>query len=335
MNNQRQLGGPVRNPLDVLTRPARSPDLVLRYGDGAEHVADVHLPRFAAPEPGPDGARAERAGAGGLASGTGELASGTGGLVSGLVPGLVPLTIFLHGGFWRAEYGREHTAPLAEALADAGFAVCAPEYRRTGQPDGGWPGTFDDVAVAVDRLPELVAQAAGGVIDPNRVVLAGHSAGGHLALWAASRHLLPAGSPWRAQGQAGCGVVALAAVSDLAASYRWRLGQWAAEALMGGGAEYFADRYDAVDPSRLVPAGVPVWLVHGTGDDRVPWHMSLDYAVRARAGGATGGLAPTCVLLPGTGHFELIDPLSAEWPQVMAAFRAVAGVGGSGRVDGD
>ena len=240
MNNQRQLGGPVRNPLDVLTRPARSPDLVLRYGDGAEHVADVHLPRFAAPEPGPDGARAERAGAGGLASGTGELASGTGGLVSGLVPGLVPLTIFLHGGFWRAEYGREHTAPLAEALADAGFAVCAPEYRRTGQPDGGWPGTFDDVAVAVDRLPELVAQAAGGVIDPNRVVLAGHSAGGHLALWAASRHLLPAGSPWRAQGQAGCGVVALAAVSDLAASYRWRLGQWAAEALMGGGAEYFA-----------------------------------------------------------------------------------------------
>jgi len=331
MTNQRQLGNPARNPLDVLTRPARGPDLVLRYGDGAEHVADVHLPRSVAPAPWIDGAAAERAGTGGMAPGTGGPAPLTGGPVPG-TGGLAPLTIFLHGGFWRAEYGREHTAPLAEALADAGFAVCAPEYRRTGQPDGGWPGTFDDVAAAVDRLPRLVAQAAGGVIDLDRVVLAGHSAGGHLALWAASRHLLPAESPWRAQEPAGRSVVALAAVSDLAASYRWRLGQRATEALMGGGAEYYPDRYDAVDPSRLVPAGVPVRLVHGTGDDRVPWHMSLDYAVRARTSGATGVLAPTCVLLPGTGHFELIDPLSAEWPQVVAAFRAVAGFGESDRV---
>ena len=148
MNSERRSGNLAGAPSDVLTRPARPPDLVLRYGDGADHVADVHLPPVAA---------AQRAGTGGRAL----------------------LTIFIHGGFWRAEYGREHTRPLAEALAAAGFVVCAPEYRRTGQPGGGWPGTFDDVAAAADRLPGLVAEATRGAVDadPGRAVLAGHSAG--------------------------------------------------------------------------------------------------------------------------------------------------------------
>src|SRR5258708_25650439 len=172
---------------------------------------------------------------------------------------MVPFTIFLHGGFWRAEYGREHTTPLAEALAAAGFVVCAPEYRRTGQPGGGWPGTFDDVAAAGGRLPGLVAEATGGLVDPDRVVLAGHSAGGHLALWAAARHLLPAGSPWAiarpAQGGAVRGVVALAAVSDLTACHRWELGQQAAGALMGGWPGQVHERHQSADPIRLVPAG--------------------------------------------------------------------------------
>jgi acetyl esterase/lipase len=237
------------------------------------------------------------------------------------------LTIFLHGGFWRAEYGREHTRPLAEALATAGFVVCAPEYRRTGQPGGGWPGTFDDVAAAADRLPGLVAEATGGAVDadPGRVVLAGHSAGGHLALWAASRHQLPAGSRWHAGRSSWRGVVALAAVSDLAASYRKALGQQAAGALMGGGpAQFRDDRYLEADPSRLLPAGGPVRLVHGMADDRVPYLMSLDYSRWARAAGARVAEV-ICVLLPGAGHFAVIDPLSAEWPQVVEAFRRVAG----------
>src|SRR5262249_47030178 len=154
-----------RGSSDVLARPARQPDLMLRYGDGPEHVADVHMP------PG---------------AGSGQTTAG----------GQVPLILFLHGGFWRAEYGREHTRPLAEALADAGWAVCAPEYRRSGQPGGGWPGTFEDVVAAVDRLPGLIGKETGGVVGagPADVVLAGHSAGGHLALWAASRHRLPEGT---------------------------------------------------------------------------------------------------------------------------------------------
>lgn len=278
----------------MLTRTARAPDLVLQYGDGAEHVADVHLPPMTVGSRGGTGARAL-------------------------------LTIFLHGGFWRAEYGREHTRPLAEALGAAGFVVCAPEYRRTGQAGGGWPGTFDDVAAAVDLLPRLAAEATDGLVaaDPAGVVLAGHSAGGHLALWAASRHRLPAGSRWHAGHTGWRGVVALAAVSDLAGSYRKALGRQAAGELMGGGPADFSDgRYLEADPSRLVPASGLVWLVHGMADDWVPYLMSLDYARWARAAGAPAAAA-TCLLLPGAGHFEVIDPLSQEWPQVMDAFRRV------------
>ncbi len=105
----------------VLSRPAGPPDRVLRYGPGPDHVADLRFPAW------------ERSGERGAA-----------------------LIIFLHGGFWRAAYDRTHAGPLAAALAAEGFAVCTPEFRRIGQPEGGWPGTFDDVAAAVDALPGLV-----------------------------------------------------------------------------------------------------------------------------------------------------------------------------------
>jgi len=275
---------------DVLVRSARPPDLTLRYGDDASQVADVHLPS-------PEAMR------------------------RGGIDGRALFALFLHGGFWRAQYGREHTAPLAEALAQAGFAVCAPEYRRSGQRGGGWPGTFDDVAAAVDRLPALVRAAADGLIEPDRMVLAGHSAGGHLALWAASRHRLPDGSPWRRpDAVAGCGVVALAAVSDLVACHDLRLGRGAVDALMGGRPRRFPDRYAAADPTGLLPIGVPVRLVHGTADDQVPHGLSVEYAARARA---AGDLTTECTLLPGAGHFDVIDPLSAAWGTVELAFRSV------------
>ncbi len=335
MNSQRRPGIGGQDPAEVLTRSARAPDLVLRYGDEPDQVADVHLPS-AAPTPGPASSPPPEPAASppapGPASGT---RSGIGrnsqpgddGSAAGAGSGVpFPLAIFLHGGFWRAEYGREHTAPLAEALAACGFVVCAPEYRRTGQAGGGWPGTFDDVAAAVDRLPAVVADVTGGLTDPDRYILAGHSAGGHLALWAACRHWLPAGSQWRTEHPVGGGVVALAAVSDLATCYRWGLGGQAAGALMGGGPDDFPDRYDDADPYRLVPARVPVRLLHGTADDRVPCDMSMSYARRARAAGAAGPTSATCVLLPGAGHFALIDPFSAEWPQVVDAFRHVASV---------
>ena len=157
------------SPSDILTRAARPPDQVLRYGPRHEQFADLRLPVWSDETESSPGSAAEWR------------------------PEW-PVVIFLHGGFWRAAYDRTHAGPLAEALAAAGFAVCTPEYRRTGQPGGGWPGTFDDVAAAVDALPGLVAAAAGGRADLGRVVLAGHSAGGLVVLEAA-RKMLEAGEP--------------------------------------------------------------------------------------------------------------------------------------------
>ncbi len=273
---------------DVLTRQSRPPDLVLQYGDRADQVADLRLP----------------AGQGASAA-----------------PSGVPLVIFLHGGFWRAAYDRAHTGPLAEGLAAAGLAVCAPEYRRTGQRGGGWPGTFDDIAAAVDALPALVASATGGRAGLGPVVLAGHSAGGQLALWAASRSRLPSGTSWHAE-VAVSGVVSLAGVCELAECFRRRIGGGAARALMGGGPARYPDRYAAADPAALLPSGQRAWLVHGTADRTVPADLSRSYAAAAEAAGDR----VTLTLLPGVGHFELIDPLSAAWPAVRDTFLASSGL---------
>jgi acetyl esterase/lipase len=270
---------------DILTRAAPPPDLAIRYGSGPDQVADLRLP------PGPA---------------TGQ--------------GPAPLVILLHGGFWRAAYDRAHTGPLAAALAAEGFAVCAPEYRRVGQPGGGWPGTFDDVAAAVDVLPGLAAEATGGRADADRPILAGHSAGGQLALWAASRHRLPSGVPWSVPALSCRGVVALAAVSDLGSAHRLGLGRGAVAALLGGGPDDQRSRYALANPVGLLPTGIPVRLVHGGADETVPCEMSLSYASRAQEAGDDA----TCAALAGLGHFEPIDPLSAAWPAVAAAFRALS-----------
>jgi acetyl esterase/lipase len=168
-------------------------------------------------------------------------------------------------------------------------------------------------------------------------VLAGHSAGGHLALWAAGRHRLPGGSPWRvaggvpwrvaggAPGEAGgqpwmTGVVALAPVSDLAACYRAGLGAGAAGLLLDGGPGQWPERYAQTDPARLLPLGVPVRIVHGGKDSAVPVGMSRDFTAQARAAGDDVVLRE----LRGCGHYEVIDPLSAAWASVLAAFRELA-----------
>src|SRR5262252_10811317 len=283
--------------------------MVLSYGPGPEHVADVRLPPLPTGTP--------SAGTPGGALPRGALSGGA--LPAGTLP--APLVVFLHGGFWRVAYDRTHTGPLATALATAGFAVCVPEFRRTGQRGGGWPGTFDDVAAVVDALPVLVRDAAGaGRVSDEPALLAGHSAGGHLALWAAARHRLPPAAGWRVQGPQFRGVVALAAVSDLPACYALGLGQGAADALLSGGPRQYPQRYRAADPMLLLPLDRPVRLVHGSADDRVPAGMSRDYLGQARAAGDDVALDE----LPGAEHFEVIDPLSSWWPRVQAAFAELA-----------
>ncbi|WP_456788956.1 alpha/beta hydrolase family protein [Cellulomonas sp. P5_C5] len=223
-----------------------------------------------------------------------------------------PLVVLLHGGFWRVAYDRTHLAETADALTAEGFAVANVEYRRVGG-GGGWPSTFTDVGEAVDAVQVALA----GRVDLGSVAYVGHSAGGHLALWAALRDGLPAGAPGRAErAPLVRGVVALAPAADLAAVDRLGLSGGAVRELLGGSPATVPDRFAATDPAVLGRPPAATVLVHGVLDDIVPIEVSRGY--RDRTG-------VSLVEVPGTGHFELVDPASAAWPAVLAALRDVLG----------
>jgi acetyl esterase/lipase len=207
-------------------------------------------------------------------------------------PGPSPVAVLIHGGFWRMPWGADLMHALAGDLHRRGWATWNVEYRRAGAPGGGWPGTLEDAAAAVDALPV----AAGGSVDPTRVVAVGHSAGGQLGLWLATRPGITA-------------VVGLAAVSDLARAARLGLGDGAAVELLGGTPEQQPQRYREASPIERLPLRVPQLLVHGDRDDRVPLEQSLGYAQAARAAGDPVDLA----VIPGAGHAELVDPRSEAW----------------------
>jgi len=232
-----------------------------------------------------------------------------------------PLVVVVHGGFWAAEWDRAHAAPQSDGLAEAGYVVATVEYRRVGA-GGGWPGTFDDMAHMTDTVPGLVREAVGDRVDVDRTVLVGHSAGGHLAAWAAARHRLPAESPWhRPAALAIRGVVSLAGVLDLVESERLGLGGHAAARLLGGSPGEQPERYAAASPAALLPTGGRTVLVHGDRDDEVPVEVSRSYVSAAVAAGDDVRLDE----LAGVGHYELIDPLTSAWPSVLAAVTELTG----------
>jgi acetyl esterase/lipase len=214
-----------------------------------------------------------------------------------------PLVVVLHGGFWRSEYGAELGAPLAADLARAGVTAWNVEYRRVGG-GGGWPATFDDVAAAVDAVPRLVPG-----VDPARVVVLGHSAGGQLAGWLAARHRLPADAPGGPPRVRPRGVVSQAGVLDLVAADALGMGGGATAALLGGPAAQLPERYRLASPAAQLPLGVPVVCVHGDADTNVPISQSRDFVRDSRAAGDPAEL----VEVPGADHFALIDPTADAW----------------------
>ncbi|WP_405585112.1 alpha/beta hydrolase family protein [Streptomyces sp. NBC_01190] len=284
------------------------PDATAAYGDHPDQVIDFYRPRIAGDRP-------------------------------------APLVALLHGGAWRAAYDRAHVSPLAAHLAAHGFAVASLGYRRGGSPQtaqgpsqspeatlpppadpttdvindpgespgaggphppaGRWPDTFDDVAAALDGLPELAVQALDAdTVDPCRTVITGHSAGGHLALWAAARHVLPPDSPWhRSSPPPFRGVVALAPIADFASSIRLGVCSGAVLELLGG-TSHVTVRIPHADPAVLLPTGIATTIVHGTTDNVVPPQVSDEFAKAATAAGEP----PTVAWLAATGHFPLIDP---------------------------
>jgi acetyl esterase/lipase len=225
-------------------------------------------------------------------------------------PGPYPLVIVIHGGYWRARYGLDYFGSACGALGRLGLATWNIEYRRIGDPGGGWPGTLEDVAAAGDFARSL---AQTYPLDLSRVVTLGHSAGGHLALWLAARPRLPEHSLlWRPEPLPLAGAIALAGVTDLRRAWELELSDNAAGLLIGGSPDDFPFRYDEASPYEALPLRVRQVLLHGDADTSVPIELSVRYAERASSLGDSVAL----VTLPGVGHFELVNPASGEWREV-------------------
>lgn len=216
--------------------------------------------------------------------------------------------VLVHGGFWRERYRRDLMAPLVPSLTAAGHVAVNLEYRRVGGA-GGWPTTLADVAAGIDALATI------GDVPTERVVTVGHSAGGHLAVWAAARHRLPDDAPGAGPVVHPVAAVSLAGVVVLVEAATAWLGDGAVDDLLAGATPA---RLAVADPAALLPLGVPVVCVHGVDDDTVPLSQSRSWADRARAAG------DRCEVhaLPG-GHMDVIDPSHETWQVVLDVLTAV------------
>lgn len=215
-----------------------------------------------------------------------------------------PVAVVIHGGYWRARYSRRTTRPLCALLTRHGWATWNIEYCRLGRRQGGgWPGTFCDAAAAIDAL----AEAARERLDLDRVVAVGHSAGGHLALWAATRPGMTEGTPGAEPRVRLRGVAALAAVCDLEASPALTLPGEPVFNFMGGSPKQVEERYVLANPARRLPLGIPLLLVHGDADATVPVRRSHQFAEKARAAGDEVEVA----IVPDADHRAVADPRSA------------------------
>ena len=287
-------------PRDILELPAPSPDRRIPYGPDPFHFGDLRLP-------------------------------------SGPPP--YPAIVYIHGGFWRSRFSLEHAGHVCAALQSIGIATWNLEYRRVGQPGGGFPGTLDDVLLGARFIREI---AASQPIDLERIAVAGHSAGGHLALWVAAQSRTPLRR-----------AVSLAGVTDLRLAFELNLGDGAAREFLGATPAEAPDRYTACSPIELLPLPVPQLLVHGTRDETVPIELSERFAARSNTSDfttheprttnyeprpttyeprtttyepRTTNYAP-CELfrIPGADHFDVIDPRSPFWPLVMSKLAVSVG----------
>jgi acetyl esterase/lipase len=240
---------------DILNLPAPKPDARISYGSDRNQFIDLRLPKIRGPH---------------------------------------PAAICIHGGYWRAKYDLEYFGHICAALTAKGLVTANLEYRRVGNPGGGWPGTFDDIRAAYQFI---VQNANRYSIDTRRVIGIGHSAGGQLALClAAHQPELKA-------------AISLAGVTDLQQAYQLHLSNNAVVEFLGGTPSQATDHYREADPMKLA-IKPPQWLVHGTQDDVVPPDLSRDYAK------AKSKEAVHLAMIEKAGHFEVVDPRSKGWDEV-------------------
>lgn len=206
------------------------------------------------------------------------------------------LALVIHGGFWRAKYDLAYAGHLCSALTSRGIATANVEYRRVGNPGGGWPGTFADARAAYRFLIQNARQYK---FDERRVIVIGHSAGGELGLCLAAH-------------EPGVkAAISLAGVADLQRAYALHLSNDAVVEFLGGTPSEVADHYREADPMKL-PVAAKQWMVHGSVDDIVPPAFSRDYvSAKAKAKEDVRLLE-----IAGAGHFDLVDPRTEAWKKV-------------------
>ena len=248
---------------DILTKEPPKADLRLAYGRAPNQFVDVRVPEGKGPH---------------------------------------PIVFFIHGGYWRAKYDLTHAGHLCHALKQTGIATCNVEYRRVGNAGGGWPGTLEDIRRALRMLQDR-SQSHGAQFELERLCVAGHSAGGHLAL------CLAAHEPSVVR------VLSLAGVLDLRRGYELHLSDDAVAGFLGGPPSELPGTYRKASPAEQ-KIGAVQKLIHGTADDSVPYEMSQNYAERKKKAGEDVEL----LTLPEIGHFEIVDPGSSVWNTVREIF---------------
>jgi acetyl esterase/lipase len=260
---------------DYMGQPRRAPDAVIRYGAAPAQVVELFLPKAKGPH---------------------------------------PVIVLLHGGCFLKEFeGLAQASAIAADLAERGYAVWNVDYRKLGEAGAGYPGTFQDVATAIDTLR---GEAPRRDLDLGRVIALGHSAGGHLALWAASRPRIPASSPLHLGDPLPIRtVVSLAGIGDLKGQGRifgLPCGDDTLDRLLD--TAHRKDPYADTSPAALLPSPAKVVMVHGVFDSVMPPYTGLAYAEMVRK---AGGRAEA-VAIPGAGHFDVVIPSTPAWREVVA-----------------
>ncbi len=269
-------------PADLVVDPYPAPDHRLAYGTDSSEYGELRLPTGRGPH---------------------------------------PVAIMIHGGCFKAAYATaKDLGGMAEALRQDGIATWNVEYRRLGQPGGGWPGTYLDVARAVDHLRALAPQYD---LDLKRVIVVGHSAGGHLAMWTAVRHRLPTASPlYVADPLPLRGVIDLAGPIDVSKNiqgYESLCRDSVITTLLGGTPAAVPDHYAHASAVSVLPLGIPQVIVVGSHEEFVPLPL-----VRAYEEAATrAGDSIRVILIPGAGHFEIATPKAFTWPRVRSAIQSL------------
>ncbi len=269
-------------PQDLQALPSRAPDWRFDYGPDASQYGELRVPAG---------------------------------------PGPHPVAILIHGGCFKAAYATaSDLAPMGDALKAEGIATWNIEYRRLGEPGGGWPGTYLDVGRAVDHLRIL---ADAHQLDLDRVVIVGHSAGGHLAMWAAARARVPTSSSiYAADPLPVRGAIDLAGPVDLTANisgYEALCRDTVITSLLGGIPTAVPERYAHASVARLLPVGIRQVVVIGEHEEFVPRPLAEAY-VRAAA---QAGDSVRLIVIPRAGHFELASPRASAWPEVESAIRSL------------